>query len=58
MYVLYVCMYVCMYVWYVCMSGMYSQESDGGANTYGRQFSRPASGDVKILLTACNLIEI
>ena len=31
-----------------------SQESDGGANT----LPRPASGDTKILLYACNLIEI
>ena len=34
------------------------QESDGGANTYGRQLPRPASGDAKILLSASNLIEI
>ena len=35
-----------------------SQESDGGANTEGRQLPRPASGDTKILLSACNLIKI
>ena len=35
-----------------------SQVSDGGANTWGRQLPRPASGDTKILLSACNLIEI
>ena len=35
-----------------------SQESDGGANTKGKQLSRPASGDTKIFLSACNLIEI
>ena len=35
-----------------------SQESDRGANTYGRQLPRPASGDTKILLSACNLIDI
>ena len=28
-----------------------SQESDGSANTSGKQLSRPASGDAKILLS-------
>ena len=35
-----------------------SQESDGDANTLGKQISRSASRDAKILLYACNLIEI
>ena len=35
-----------------------SQESDGGANTLGRQLPRPASGGAMILLSACNVIEI
>ena len=32
-----------------------SQESDGGANTFGRQLPRPASGNAKILLSVWNL---
>ena len=35
-----------------------SHESDGGANTEGKQLPWPASGDAKMLLSACNLIEI
>ena len=35
-----------------------SQESDGGANTLGKELPRPAYGDFKMLLFACNLIEI
>ena len=35
-----------------------SQESDGGTNTMGKQLPRPASGNAKILLSACNLMEI
>ena len=35
-----------------------SQESDGGNNTYSKQLPRPATGDTKILLSACTLIEI
>ena len=35
-----------------------SQESDGGAHTMGKQLPRPVSGNTKILLSACNLIEI
>ena len=35
-----------------------SLESDGGANKEGRQLTRPASRNGKILLSACNLIEI
>ena len=35
-----------------------SQEIEGGANTEDRQLPRPASGDAKILLFTCNLIEI
>ena len=30
------------------------QESDGGANTLGKQLPQPASGDAKILLSASN----
>ena len=35
-----------------------SQESDGGANAWGKQLLRPTSGDCKILLSASYLIEI
>ena len=35
-----------------------SQESDRGANTKGKQLPRSASGDAKILLSACNLIDM
>ena len=35
-----------------------SQESDGGANTKGRPLLRTVSGDPKIFLSACNLIDI
>ena len=31
-----------------------SQESDRGANTYGKQLPWPAFGHAKILLFACN----
>ena len=45
------------YLFYLCIYPPDSQESDGGANTWGRQLPRPASGDAKILLSASNLIE-
>ena len=35
-----------------------SLESNGGANIKGKQLPQPASRDAKILLSACNLIEI
>ena len=38
------------YLFYLYIYPPDSQESDGGANTYGR----PASEDTKILLSVCN----
>ena len=35
-----------------------SQESDPGANTKGKQLPRPASENAKILLSACNLMDM
>ena len=45
-------------LFYLYISSPDSRKSDGGANTKGRQLPRPASGDIKILLSAYNLIEI
>ena len=47
-----------LFLFYFYIYSSDSQESDGGANTYGKHLPRPASGDAKILLSACNLIEI
>ena len=35
-----------------------SQQSDRSTNTYRKKLPQPASKDAKILLSACNLIEI
>ena len=46
------------YLFYLYIYPPDLQESNGGANTLGRQLPQPASGDAKILLFACSLIEI
>ena len=50
--------FIYLFLFYLYIYPPDSQESDKGTNTYGRQLPRPASGDIKILLSACNLIEI
>ena len=46
------------FLFYFCIYPPDSQESDGDANALDKQLPRPAFGDAKILLFACNLIEI
>ena len=41
-----------LYLFYLYIYASDSQESNGGANTSGRQLPRPASEDAKILLSA------
>ena len=50
--------FILFYLFYLYIYSPDSQESDGGANTYDNQLPQPASRDTKILLSACNLIEI
>ena len=46
------------YLFYLYIYPSVSRESDGGAIYRVGKLPRPASGDAKILLSACNLIEI
>ena len=50
--------FILFYLFYLYIYPPEWQESSGGANTKGRQLPQPASGDTKILLSACNLIEV
>ena len=43
--------YLKKYLVYIYIYPPDSQESDGGAYTYGKQLPRPAFGDAKILLS-------
>ena len=48
------------FIFYFCLYAylLDSRGNDGSANTKGKQLPRPAFRDVKMLLSACNLIEI
>ena len=49
---------VYLFLFYLYIYSPDSQESDGGVNILGKQLPRPAFRDIKILLSACNLMKI